>query len=405
MGDPASDDSVREIMQGFAARTGLAPESAAPRRYLWTDAFAVCNFLGLHQRLHQRREEGHEEALRLALRLVDQVHGVLGRHRPDDTRSGWISGLGDAEGALHPTAGGLRIGKELPERPAGARYDPALEWERDGQYFHYLTRWMHALDRVTQVTGDARYLAWSCELAKRAYAGFAVEEERGAPIGLYWKMSIDLRRPLIPSMGQHDPLDGFLVYSRLQAELREQKACDLRPEIAALREICRGRSWLTDDALGIGGLLTDAHALARMIAQGALDESELLDALLVACRSGLDSLMRARALEHPATSRLPFRELGLAIGLLALPPLRRCVERTPAAFGDPDGTIAALDSLDAYRSLASQIAGFWLTPEHRRSPTWIGHREINEVMLATSLAPDGYLGLGSGPTASGSDEP
>jgi hypothetical protein len=49
----------------------------------------------------------------LAVRLVDQVHHVLGRHRDDDPRSGWISGLSEKEGELHPNIGGLRIGKEL----------------------------------------------------------------------------------------------------------------------------------------------------------------------------------------------------------------------------------------------------------------------------------------------------
>ena len=34
-----------ELMMGFAERTGLT--AARPhQRYLWTDAFAVCNFLG-----------------------------------------------------------------------------------------------------------------------------------------------------------------------------------------------------------------------------------------------------------------------------------------------------------------------------------------------------------------------
>jgi len=35
-------------MTEFARLTGLSPASSAPRRYLWTDAFAVCNFLGLY---------------------------------------------------------------------------------------------------------------------------------------------------------------------------------------------------------------------------------------------------------------------------------------------------------------------------------------------------------------------
>jgi hypothetical protein len=47
------------------------------------------------------------------------VHAVLGRHRPDDRRTGWISGLEEQEGSEHPTAGGLRIGKVMNERCRG----------------------------------------------------------------------------------------------------------------------------------------------------------------------------------------------------------------------------------------------------------------------------------------------
>ena len=98
-------------MTGFAERTGLTSERP-PRRYLWTDAFAVCNFLALE------RATGHASHAELALRLVEQVHRTLGRHRPDDARRGWISGLSERDGEAHPTRGGLRIGKPLPERGA-----------------------------------------------------------------------------------------------------------------------------------------------------------------------------------------------------------------------------------------------------------------------------------------------
>jgi hypothetical protein len=97
------------LMRGFAKTTGITGE-ARPLRYLWTDAFAVCNFLGLH------RATGRAEHLELALKLVDQVHHVLGRHRDDDARRGWISGLGEAEGERHPTWGGLRTTNPLFDR-------------------------------------------------------------------------------------------------------------------------------------------------------------------------------------------------------------------------------------------------------------------------------------------------
>src|SRR3990167_4016494 len=97
------------LMRRFAERTGLTSDRPT-QRYLWTDACAVCNFLGL------ARLTGERSYADLALRLVDQVHHVLGRYRADDTRAGWISGLGEQEAESHPTRGGLRIGKKLPER-------------------------------------------------------------------------------------------------------------------------------------------------------------------------------------------------------------------------------------------------------------------------------------------------
>jgi len=98
------------LMLSFAQRTGLDSDRP-PRRYLWTDAFAVCNYLGL------ARATGEQRYKELALRLIDQVHHVLGRYRDDDPRSGWISGLSAEDGETHPTRGGLRIGKQLNPSP------------------------------------------------------------------------------------------------------------------------------------------------------------------------------------------------------------------------------------------------------------------------------------------------
>lgn len=88
---------VAAIMDDFGERTGVT--TAGPtRRYLWTDAFAVCTYLSLHGRT------GNERWLLRARELISQVHRVLGRHRPSDERDGWISGLSEAEGERHPNA-------------------------------------------------------------------------------------------------------------------------------------------------------------------------------------------------------------------------------------------------------------------------------------------------------------
>ena len=50
MDDKTSIQIARDIMMDFARSTGLEPPGKYPRRYLWTDAFAVCNFLELWRR-------------------------------------------------------------------------------------------------------------------------------------------------------------------------------------------------------------------------------------------------------------------------------------------------------------------------------------------------------------------
>ena len=379
-------DTARGIMDAFLARTGLGRSDRPPTRYLWTDAFAVCNLLGLHL------EEADPGALENALRLVDETHRVLGRHRPDDARRGWISGLDEEAGARHPTLGGLRIGKRLPERKPGEAFDPALEWDRDGQYFHYLTKWMIALDRVSDVSSRPEPRRWAVEMAQSAHERFCVRDSGGRPIGLHWKMSIDLQRPLVPSMGQHDPLDGFLVLSRLRAPLAPRERESLSDEIQSLRRMCIGRDWSTDDTLGIGGLLTDAYSLARMMGEAVLDEPNLLRDLLVASLAGVETVMRRRMLDGPARLRLPFRELGMAIGLRAIERLGSTIDEIPGSFTSTAGVDPILESFERHVGLASRIEQFWLDPAHRKAPTWVDHMDINEVMLATSLAPGGFLG-------------
>ena len=56
-----------EILDDFATRTGLTA-AGEPRRYLWTDAFAVMTWIGLHE------ETGQAKYLELAARLIAQVH-------------------------------------------------------------------------------------------------------------------------------------------------------------------------------------------------------------------------------------------------------------------------------------------------------------------------------------------
>lgn len=380
--------TAAKLMSEFAETTGLSPASDMQRRYLWTDAFAVCNFLGLYQ-------ETNDETFRsLSLLLVDQVHRILGRHRDDDRRKGWISGLDEREGALHPTIGGLRIGKEMNERGPDDPIDDRLEWGRDGQYFHYLTKWMHALGRASSVTGNPAYRRWAIELAKTAYARFIYSPSPGQRL-MYWKMSIDLSYPLVASMGHHDPLDGLVTFHELQVgpAVDSSEALDLRQEIEGFAALCRGKDWATVDPLGLGCLLSDAFRVAQLIEMGALPQGELLANLLEASQVGLQTYARENLLGVPAHYRLPFRELGLSIGLHALERLKQLIEDRPGPFDKQQSLKRQVESLERYRALAGSIEDFWLDPAHKAASTFTDHRDINTVMLATSLAPNGYLML------------
>ena len=342
------------LMLDFADRTGLSSSRDA-RRYLWTDAFAVCNFLALDEP-------------ELALRVVERVHATLGRHRPDDERRGWLSGLDAAAGEAHPTLGGLRIGKPLPERPVHEPLDEEREWDRDGQYFHYLTRWMHALDQVARSTGRSLFHEWSCELATVAFRRFTYAPHAGGRRRMYWKMSIDLSRPAVPSMGHHDPLDGLVTSAQLGLDrLAGDYEAMLEPGLA------------TDDPLGIGGLLVDAARVAQLVRQGAVALEHLIAPLVAAARVGLRRYA-SRPRLAPAW-RLAFRELGLATGLAAVPLIAE------VAHGP------AIDELAEHAPLRDELEATWLDAAARRSTTYREHQDINDVMLATALVPEGFLVL------------
>lgn len=372
-----SDTLAPTLMMEFAKSTGVTGTSP-PRRYLWTDAFAVCNFLGLYRQTNRR------EFLDLAVKLVDQVHHILGRHRHDDARQGWISGLPEQEGERHPTSGGLRIGKTLNERPRDQPADQRQEWDRDGQYYHYLTKWMHALHRLSQETGESDYDVWAAELAVAAQSAFTRYSFPGGPKRMVWKMSIDLTRPLVPSMGQHDPLDGLITCLELLECVDKTRAIDLRPTAATLTAMCAGGNWLTDDTLGVGGLLDAASRLARLIFNRGVERRPLLRRILIEAEISFSTTAISSLLMEPDEHRLAFRELGLSIGLHGLERIKGIVAR--------DQELAAIvNRLLVYESVGEQIESFWSSPAHRRSRTWADHQNINTVMLATSLAPDGYL--------------
>jgi hypothetical protein len=258
--------------------------------------------------------------------------------------------------------------------------DERLEWDRDGQYFHYLTKWMHALDQVTRATGQSMFNAWARELADTAYRAFTYGPRHGSSRRMYWKMSIDLARPLVASMGQHDPLDGLVTYMQLEPTAPEVGP-HLGDAIAHFAAMIDPAGLATQDPLGLGGLLGDAYRLMQL---GQHDGGrELVERLLAAAEVGLRHYVGQPDLRMPAGRRLAFRELGLAIGLAAI--------KDDAWRGASPGVLVRIDQLSRYLPLRAEIETFWLRQEHRREDNWVEHANINDVMLATSLHPEGFL--------------
>ena len=121
----------------------------------------------------------------------------------------------------------------------------------------------------------------------------------------------------------------------------------------------------------------DASRIAQLMQCGAPGGTELIRSLLTGAERGLSEFAHRNELVEPAQHRLAFRELGLAIGLSAIDLIEEV---------DPSAR-----SLRPYASLGEAITSFWLDPQHRETPAWTDHQDINHVMLATSLVPSGIL--------------
>ncbi|EMD35403.1 hypothetical protein CERSUDRAFT_116177 [Gelatoporia subvermispora B] len=222
------------------ARTWTPPPMTAGHRgrYLWTDAFGVLNFITLGS------VTSNATYYTLADRLIGTVHDTLGRTRDEARR---LPGASDE----HPLAGGLRIGKEDEEDDSGG--------DGDGQYHHYLTIWMFAFNRMALASRERRYNDLAIELAKAIHPRFMRDRDSSRP-RMFWKMSIDLSRPLVRSEGNLDPIDGYVVYCILQSANRDDPHV-LAREVAEYKKILdtKWQRYSSDDPLDLGMTLWTAH--------------------------------------------------------------------------------------------------------------------------------------------------
>jgi hypothetical protein len=213
------------------------PKSGGHRgRYLWTDAFGVLNFLTLY---HTTSVPTY---LTLAKSLVHSVHNILGRTRDGTSR---LPGATDSE----PLKGGLRIGKMDEEGSDG-----------DGMYHHYLTLWMFALNRLSIASGEVEWNDMAIELAKTIHPKFFVLGGGGKK-RLVWKISMDMKKVLVPSEGHLDAATGFVVFRLLQECAGKEI---LGEEIEEYRELMmrEGKLTASTDTLDLGMALWICHFFA-----------------------------------------------------------------------------------------------------------------------------------------------
>lgn len=384
-------------------------------RYLWTDAFGVLNLITLH-REHKRLEkqntpqpQSHPEEintaadtqetaqtdgldstwtndqepqedtkyLTLARRLAETVHDVLGRTRDGRAR---LPGATDQ----NPVGGGLRIGKLEERGPDG-----------DGQYHHYLTIWMFALNRLSLATNDPKHNDQAVNLAKAIHAPFFVNRKSDTP-RMVWKVKMDLSSPLVASEGNLDPIDGYVVFRLLQAtaaRFNEKNRGVLREEISDYHRVIlrKGEQFVSSDPLDLGMSLWTAHWFADKENWATNISEKCFDQICRYPRSFIrhetvanytfrttDNLFEInRYLERPIKYRLAFREFGTCVGILCHSEQEKGDkgQRAPdlAVYGD-----AIVQSWEPYMDLAL-AAG--LTEDDLKP--------ITRAMYATALIPGG----------------
>jgi hypothetical protein len=197
--------------------------------------------------------------------LVEYVHSILARTR-DGTRR--LPSATDDD----LLAGGLRNGKSDETGP-----------DADGQYFHYHTMYMYALNRTSIGLSDKTCDNTAISLAKAVLPRFMTDTDQPRP-RLYWKLPTELETPLVEGEGNLDAIRRYVSY-RHEQRTRGKESTILSDDIALLRKIVHQKlnNHETADGLDIGMTLWTATLFP-----GDLGAQTLVERALV----GRDCLVR-----------------------------------------------------------------------------------------------------------------
>lgn len=209
------------------------------RRYLWTDAFGVLAYTSIAEMYEMNNEKGKANTYHRACdKLINTVHECLGSPRSNAKDDAMKIDPSSTSPTGHV---GLRIGK-LHSRKVT---DYGMEY--DGQYWHYVDKWLLALARAGHVN-EGLHIAKSC------FSAF-FDVDHG---GIRWKLSVDSTAP--PSLRYAGPSDdtlvALIVFSILEAARARvcgDDAPSLSDEIQMLKSALIGyKPRVTNDPLGWG---------------------------------------------------------------------------------------------------------------------------------------------------------
>lgn len=240
----------------YGAYTGATPwpkklpaGESGQGRYLWVDAFGVLNYVGLASLNFEGRRD---EYLSAANELVDVVHDTLGK--PRSTKYPM------RQDALSPTKyAGLRIGKL---HALSGQTDFGMKY--DGQYFHYVDKWLFSLLRLGQECGNYSRIHQAACWAKVLFPHF-FDRAHG---GIRWKLNVDSTpiRTGESATPNDDTLNALIIFMLIEnatnmflrgqinaEENSTQEVIHLTEEINLLTHSLKGyKPRVTADPLGWG---------------------------------------------------------------------------------------------------------------------------------------------------------
>jgi hypothetical protein len=231
---------------------------------------------------------------------------------------------------------------------------------------------MFALNRLTVFSGEKQYNDQAIALAKAIHPAFVYNRSSPRP-RMYWKMTMDLQKPLVHSEGNLDPVDGLVVFSLLQRTDGIDSTV-LKDEIDDYKRVTetKWRGYTSSDPLDLGMTLWTAHWFAK--------EEEWAQGLIHRAGRDTEQFWASSYFKRRMDHRLAFRDFGLALGM-----------RCGLAQSDPKWTERADSILHSW-----ERAG--LVPEPRDSNEAGMNAEedlipISCVMYAAAVAPGGTSSL------------